>query len=149
MGTRRLSGDTAVGSTVGLAVEELQATRDEGRDEIMTENHESPYEILGLEESATEREIKKRYRRLSRMFHPDLNPDDPQAEENFKKVQWAYRCLTAGPSSKSLEKPPQGYRGEAHAFVDDVHPFHGFFAALRAYSIKTREKKNKEEDEGK
>jgi curved DNA-binding protein CbpA len=110
----------------------------------MMDSRESPYEILGLDPSATEREIKRRYRRLSRRFHPDLNPDDPQAEENFKKVQWAYRCLTAGPSSRSLEKPPQGYRGEAHAFVDDVHPFHGFFAALRAYSTRVRDKKNEE-----
>ncbi|MEW6138093.1 MAG: J domain-containing protein [Thermodesulfobacteriota bacterium] len=115
----------------------------------MTESSESPYEILGLESSATDREIKRRYRRLSRRFHPDLNPDDPQAEENFKRVQWAYRCLTVGQTSKTVHEPPTGHRGDADAFIDDVHPFHGFFAALRAYSMTMREKKNKGEDEAK
>lgn len=52
------------------------------------------YEILGVEEDASAREIKKAYRRLARKHHPDRNPDDPDAEERFKKIQEAYSVLS-------------------------------------------------------
>jgi molecular chaperone DnaJ len=48
------------------------------------------YRVLGVPESATAREITKRYRQLARELHPDANPDDPVAEERFKEVSAAY-----------------------------------------------------------
>ena len=52
-----------------------------------------PYEILGVQRGASEEEIKKAYKRLSRKYHPDANVNNPLAElaeEKFKEVQEAY-----------------------------------------------------------
>ena len=52
-----------------------------------------PYSVLGVSRDASDEEIKKAYRRLSRMYHPDANINNPnkaQAEEKFKEVQQAY-----------------------------------------------------------
>ena len=52
------------------------------------------YEVLGVSKSASQDEIKKSYRELARKWHPDRNPDDPQAEERFKEIQQAYDTLS-------------------------------------------------------
>jgi len=51
------------------------------------------YEILGLDRNATEEDIKKAYRRLAKKYHPDLNPNDPEAESKFKEASEAYQVL--------------------------------------------------------
>ena len=53
----------------------------------------NPYEVLGIAPSATDEEVKKAYRELSRKYHPDSyvnNPLADLAEEKFKQVQQAY-----------------------------------------------------------
>lgn len=52
-----------------------------------------PYQVLGISRGASDEEIKKAYRKLSRKYHPDANVNNPnkaQAEERFKQVQQAY-----------------------------------------------------------
>lgn len=52
------------------------------------------YEVLGLQKGATEAEIKSAYRRLAKKYHPDLNPDNPEAEAKFKEVNEANDILS-------------------------------------------------------
>jgi len=52
------------------------------------------YEVLELERTASEAEIKKAYRRLAMKFHPDRNPGDAAAEESFKEAKEAYEVLS-------------------------------------------------------
>ena len=55
-----------------------------------------PYEVLGISRDATDEEVKKAYRKLSRKYHPDANINNPhkdEAEEKFKEVQTAYRQI--------------------------------------------------------
>ena len=51
------------------------------------------YEVLGVERSATDEQVKRAYRKLAVKFHPDKNPDDPHAEEKFKELGEAYDVL--------------------------------------------------------
>lgn len=65
-----------------------------------------PYEVLGLKRGASDEEIKKAYRALSRKYHPDANVNNPnaaQAEEKFKQVQAAYDQI--------MKEKEQGYFG--------------------------------------
>lgn len=52
------------------------------------------YKVLGVNRQATEEEIKKAYRRLAMKYHPDKNPGDKSAEDNFKNVSEAYAVLS-------------------------------------------------------
>jgi molecular chaperone DnaJ len=52
------------------------------------------YEILGVERNAPADEIKKAYRKLALKYHPDKNPGDKAAEENFKQIGEAYEALS-------------------------------------------------------
>ena len=51
------------------------------------------YEVLGVSKNASEDEIKKAYRKLAIKYHPDRNPDDPEAEAKFKEAAEAYDVL--------------------------------------------------------
>ena len=55
---------------------------------------EDYYDILGVSKSASAAEIKKAYRKKAIQFHPDKNPDDKNAEKQFKKAAEAYEVLS-------------------------------------------------------
>ena len=77
----------------------------------MAENKRDYYEVLGVNKTASEDEIKKAFRQKAKLYHPDLHPDDKEAEEKFKEVNEAYEVLS-DPDKKSR------YDQFGHAGVD-------------------------------
>ncbi len=68
------------------------------------------YEVLGVKREASDAEIKSAYRKLARKYHPDRNPGDKQAEENFKEVQAAYDVLSEKDKRQQYDR--FGFAGE-------------------------------------
>ena len=85
----------------------------------MAENKRDYYEVLGVSKGASEDEIKKAYKKMARKYHPDLNPDNKEAEEKFKEVNEAYEVLS-DPDKKSR------YDQFGHAGVDPNFGAGGF-----------------------
>ena len=61
------------------------------------------YKTLGIDKSASESDIKKAYRKLARKYHPDLNPDDKEAEKKFKAVNEANEVLSNPENRKKYD----------------------------------------------
>jgi len=77
------------------------------------------YDVLGIAKDADENTIKRAYRKLAMKYHPDRNPDDTQAAENFREVTEAYEVLS------DAQKRAR-YDQYGHAGVDDqMHDFWG------------------------
>jgi molecular chaperone DnaJ len=76
------------------------------------------YEVLGVSRDADEREIKAAFRKLAKKYHPDLNPDDKEAEAKFKEVNEAYEVLS-DPAKKAK------YDQFGHAAFDQNGGFGG------------------------
>jgi len=62
------------------------------------------YEILGVDRSASDEEVKKSYRRLAMQYHPDRNPGDKKAEEKFKEAAEAYEVLRDAEKRKIYDR---------------------------------------------
>ena len=60
----------------------------------MAENKRDYYEVLGVDKNADEAALKKAYRALAKKYHPDLHPDDKEAEQKFKEASEAYAVLS-------------------------------------------------------
>jgi DnaJ-class molecular chaperone len=80
---------------------------------------EDPYKVLGVKRDASQEEVTRAYRALAKRYHPDLNPGDRAAEEQFKKVSAAYDILG------SPEKRAKFDRGEIDA--EGHERPHGFY----------------------
>lgn len=99
----------------------------------------NPYEVLGVSPDASDDEIKKTYRKLSRMYHPDANINNPnkeQAEEKFKEVQQAYdaimdRSAGGNPYTGAGRAAGYGNRGNTHGGFRGYGSTYGGFSGYR------------------
>ena len=87
------------------------------------------YEVLGVEKSASQAEIRKAYRRLSKQYHPDINKDEG-AEDKFKEIAEAYEVLSDEQKRSQYDQfghaGPQGFGGGGSGFGSDFGGFSGF-----------------------
>ncbi len=91
-----------------------------------------PYEILGVARTASAEELQKAYRKLAKKLHPDLNPGNAEAEEQFKEIAGAYDLVGDAEKRKRFdrgeidaagtERPRQSYYKD-YASTDQDHPY--------------------------
>jgi DnaJ-class molecular chaperone len=101
-----------------------------------------PYEILGVAKTASAKDIKSAFRKLAKKYHPDQNPDDPQAKDRFNAANQAYEILGDETKRAAFDrgeidaegKPRfQGFEGAAHG-----DPFNTFRRGAGAAGAGTR-----------
>lgn len=80
---------------------------------------DDPYKVLGVSRDASPDEVKKAYRKKARENHPDLNPDDPGAEERLKEINEAYERIT---------NPEKFAREDARRYRAPYNPGYGYGA---------------------
>lgn len=88
-----------------------------------------PYKVLGVTRSASQEEIKKSYRNLSRKYHPDANinnPDKEEAEEKFKEIQQAYHQIMDERENGGYGYGEGGYYGGGAGGFGSASGYGGF-----------------------
>ena len=89
------------------------------------------YQVLGVDKTASQDDIKKAYRKLARKFHPDLNPNDPTAKEKFQAINEANEVLSDPEKRKKYDE--YGRRSVPASRL--VAP--GLAASVREASVRT------------
>ncbi|MBV8206007.1 MAG: molecular chaperone DnaJ [Acidobacteria bacterium] len=93
-----------------------------------TEAKRDFYEVLGIDRSASDQAIKSAYRKLAMQYHPDRNPDNPEAEERFKEASEAYAVLIDSEKRAAYDRYGHaGVSGASGGFGGfDPNSFSGF-----------------------
>jgi DnaJ-class molecular chaperone len=89
--------------------------------------HKDYYSILGVRRNASGKEIKQAYRRLARRYHPDVNPGDAKAEQQFKEISEAYAVLGNPEQRQKYDRfGPQAFTGGFGSTFGGGAGFSGF-----------------------
>jgi len=86
----------------------------------LSRSGDSLYELLDIPKDSTHQDIKKKYRRLALKYHPDKNPDNPEAEEQFKKINQAHAILSDEKKREIYDKHGSLGLAMADQFGEDV-----------------------------
>ena len=90
------------------------------------------YKVLGVERNASQEEIKKAYRKLAKKYHPDINKDNPQAQERFQEINEANEVLSDSEKRKRYDEYGEHWkhseefeaqRQGAHGYGGDTQDF--------------------------
>jgi DnaJ-class molecular chaperone len=91
-----------------------------------------PYDVLGVQKNAAQKDIKAAFRKLAKKYHPDQNPDDPRAKERFNEANQAYEVIGEEAKRKQFDRGEIGPDGKPrhHDFAGQGggqgDPFAGF-----------------------
>ena len=107
------------------------------------------YEVLGVDKSATQDEIKKAFRKITKANHPDLHPGDKECEERFKEANEAYEVLSDEDKRKKYDQfghaafdPNAGYGAGGFDGFGGNAIYYGLGASLMAIAMLQRKKKH-------
>lgn len=85
--------------------------------------NKDPYTVLGVDRNASEEEIKKAYRNLAKKYHPDANPDNPEAAEKMKEINAAYDQIQ---NPSAYQQTYQNPYGNTYQDMGNNSQFYGF-----------------------
>lgn len=100
------------------------------------------YKVLGLTPKASKEEVKKAYRALSKKFHPDVNQNDPKAEEKFKEISEAYENITKGKKQKIVNEPDFNFvrKGRDKKLIVELTLEEAYFGGVKPINFMVKDK---------
>lgn len=84
-------------------------------------NQKDYYDILGLKNDASQKQIRDAYRRLALLNHPDRNKDNPEAEDRMKEINESYAVLSGPQKRREYDSFRQAYGSSAHYHFRQTH----------------------------
>jgi molecular chaperone DnaJ len=95
--------------------------------------NQDPYQVLGLSPDATEEEVAKAYRKLAKVYHPDVNHGSPEAAKKMSEINAAYDLVKSGKASHGYDSSGEGGQGDGPSASSEAsdpfgfNPFEAFF----------------------